>query len=264
MNAHPNDAPCRLLHVEDSPDDAELVRLALARSPLADARITRVETEPDYVAALADPPDAIVCDYQMPRFGAERALAILRERGLDIPFIIVSHHIDGSGAIMALQRGASDYLSKRDLLRLPKAVGAALERGQARASWRRADEALRAAQATTRAVLDSLGARVAVLDAHGQVVATNRAWDAFAASGAPVAGSRAAAGDDYPQLLREAGDAFGRASHDALAAVLAGERKLATLEGQATIDGRVRPFAVRLVALDAPARGAVVTYEDAP
>ena len=106
-----------ILHVEDSADDAELVRLALQSAPFTfSAR--RVETEPGYLSALeAQLPDVILCDYNMPRFTAERALEIMRERGLDVPFIVVSSHIGESEAVVAMQQGASDYLSKARLQR---------------------------------------------------------------------------------------------------------------------------------------------------
>lgn len=126
------DTSFRIVHVEDSPDDAELVALALRDTPYATA-MPRVETESDYVAQLdAGVPDVIICDYQMPRFTAERALEILAERKLDVPFIVVSHHIGESAAVIAMQRGAADYLSKRDLGRLPKAIASAIERRDAR------------------------------------------------------------------------------------------------------------------------------------
>ncbi len=119
-----------ILHVEDSGDDADLVRMALERSNFA-CSITCVDTEPDFIAALAAAlPDAILCDYNMPRFSAERALAILREKGLDLPFILVSHHLGGSG-VMSLRKDTDAVLAKRDLVRLSEVIAAAIERARA-------------------------------------------------------------------------------------------------------------------------------------
>src|SRR5688572_32033191 len=121
-----------ILHVEDSPDDAELLRLALGRGEVS-FDIKRVDAEPAYQAALtAAVPDVILCDYDMPRFSAERALEIMREKGLEVPFIVVSNHIGESAALVAMQHGADDYLSKRDLGRLPKAIALAMERARYR------------------------------------------------------------------------------------------------------------------------------------
>jgi CheY-like chemotaxis protein len=123
--------PFNILHVEDSGDDADLVRLALRRSKFP-CILTCVDTEPGFIAALeAAVPDAILCDYDMPRFSAERALAILREKGLDLPFIVVSHHVASDG-VKGLQQDTDGYLAKRDLVRLSEMIAAAIEGGPGR------------------------------------------------------------------------------------------------------------------------------------
>jgi CheY-like chemotaxis protein len=121
-----------ILHLEDSCDDADLVRIALERSAFPCA-IRRVDNEPDFLAALeAAMPDAILCDYDMPLFSAERALEIIREKGLELPFIVVSNHVGRSSAVIGMQQSANDYLAKRDLGRLPKAIASAVDRCNAR------------------------------------------------------------------------------------------------------------------------------------
>jgi DNA-binding NtrC family response regulator len=121
----------RILHVEDSPDDAELVAFAL-RGALFKAHLTRVDTEPEFIAQLDEAtPDVVLCDYDLPRFSAGRALQILHERSLEVPFILISHHIGENAAVVAMQQGASGYLRKSDLSRLPKAIDAALDRSRA-------------------------------------------------------------------------------------------------------------------------------------
>src|SRR5688572_26766459 len=97
----------KILHVEDSPDDAELIARALSRAGV-EAAIDRVDTEPQFAAALdRASPDVILCDYDLPSFSAERALEIMSARGLDIPFIVVSNHIGQSAPVIAMQAGAS-------------------------------------------------------------------------------------------------------------------------------------------------------------
>jgi DNA-binding NtrC family response regulator len=124
--------PLRLLHVEDSPDDAELVRYALIGAPFK-VTLTRVDNEPDFLAALeVAMPDAIICDYNMPQFSAERARELIGERNLDLPFIVVSHHLGESASVVAMQQGASDCLPKRALGRLPRAIELAVDRSNAR------------------------------------------------------------------------------------------------------------------------------------
>jgi two-component system, NarL family, sensor histidine kinase UhpB len=117
-----------ILHVEDSCDDADLVRLTLLRND-SSWRIRCVDTEPDFIAALeAQVPDAILCDRDMPRFSAERAFAILREKGLDLPFIVVSHHVGRGSGATGMPQGADGQVAKRDLGRLFPVIVAAIER----------------------------------------------------------------------------------------------------------------------------------------
>src|ERR1700737_712731 len=112
-----------LLLLEDRLDDAELV-LAQLRAAGFEPRWRRVDTEADYLAALGEDLDLILADYHLPQFDARRALQYRTDRGLDVPFIIVSGDVGEDAAIDAMKAGASDYLSKDKLGRL----GAAVER----------------------------------------------------------------------------------------------------------------------------------------
>jgi len=133
----------RLLHVEDSPGDEDLLRLAMKDAPF-DFTLIRVENEASYVTQLAAClPDAILCDFHLSQFSAERALEIIRARNLDVPFIVVSHHLGETAAVTAMQKGASDYLPKRDLRRLPRAIVASVDARDSRRQAVVAQEALR-------------------------------------------------------------------------------------------------------------------------
>lgn len=255
----------RLLHVEDSADDAELVSLALESAPFrVDSR--RIETEQAYVDALETQlPDIVVCDYNLPAFSAERALAILAERGLDMPFIIVSHHIDESAAVVAMQQGASDYLPKHNLKRLAKAIDSAIDRCAARRARVLAEERLRASEATMRAILDSLDARVAVLDAEGTVVAVNRAWAQFLESRCDAAFGTAGEGQNYLGLLESCaarGDPFAATGVEELRAVMSRDKPFASLEYQVTVDGAPRWFLARATPFAGSADGTVLSHTD--
>ena len=118
----------RLLVVDDSADDAELLLDTLRAAPFGFSA-SRVETEAEYELALAtELPDVVLCDYHLPRFSSDRAQQILQARQLDIPFIVVSHHIGEDAAVAAMRNGASDYLMKNRLGRLPMAIETAIER----------------------------------------------------------------------------------------------------------------------------------------
>jgi two-component system cell cycle sensor histidine kinase/response regulator CckA len=120
-----------LLLVEDSGDDAELVLRELRHAGI-DPVWTRVETEVDFLAALQQKPDIILSDYSMPRFGGLRALELLRESGLRIPFILISGAMGEDVAVEAMRGGATDYLLKDRLGRLPSSVRRAMEEARLR------------------------------------------------------------------------------------------------------------------------------------
>jgi signal transduction histidine kinase len=134
--------PLRVLIVEDNPDDATLILLELRRGGY-DVFHQRVETDGAMAAALARARwDIILSDFAMPRFGAPAALALLRQKGLDIPFIIVSGTVGDELAVKAMRAGANDYLFKGNLSRLCPAIDRELREAKSRAERRRMQEQL--------------------------------------------------------------------------------------------------------------------------
>jgi PAS domain S-box-containing protein len=131
----------RVLIVEDRATDAELVVRQLRRSGF-DPEWRRVETAADYLSALESAPEVILSDFHMPRFDAPTALRLLQERGLDIPFIIISGTIGEEAAVASMKAGATDYLLKDRLARLGPAVTRAMEDKVLRDERRRAGQAL--------------------------------------------------------------------------------------------------------------------------
>ena len=112
----------RLLLVEDCESDAMLLLRELRRGGF-EPRWRRVETPEAMLEALRDETwDAVVSDYSMPRFAAPAALALLKESGLDVPFIIVSGTVNEEIAVDSLKRGAADFISKGKLTRLVPAM----------------------------------------------------------------------------------------------------------------------------------------------
>jgi diguanylate cyclase len=128
----------RVLLVEDSPDDAELLVLQLERERYT-VIFERVETAEEMSAALDDQPwDVILSDYSMPSFDALAALKLMKDKGLDLPFIIVSGVIGEEIAVAAMQAGAHDYLLKKHLTRLVPAIERELREAQVRAQCEQA------------------------------------------------------------------------------------------------------------------------------
>src|SRR5215467_6303354 len=132
-----------VLLVEDSEEDAELILLALKRGGF-DALIQRVETRTAMESALHGGVwDVIVADYSMPRFTLEEALTIVRDRGLDIPFLIVSATIMEDVAIRAMRQGAHDFIMKDKLARLAPAVERELREAELRRERKALEEHVR-------------------------------------------------------------------------------------------------------------------------
>ncbi|MGH7411491.1 MAG: response regulator, partial [Candidatus Methylomirabilis sp.] len=136
--------PLRVLIVEDSEDDAALLVRELRRGGY-DPEIRRVDTTAAMSAALdRETWDIVISDYTMPRFSAPAALSLFQERGLDVPFIIVSGTVGEDAAVAAMKAGAHDYLMKGKLARLVPAVERELREAEGRRERKRAEVTLEA------------------------------------------------------------------------------------------------------------------------
>jgi diguanylate cyclase (GGDEF)-like protein len=134
----------RVLIVEDSEDDAELLAIELERGGY-DVVHQRVDTREDMQIALqnSQPWDIVLADYSMPQFSAIAALELLKEYELDLPFVIVSGKIGEHTAVAAMKAGAHDYLVKGQLSRLIPAVERELREAVLREEYRTAQKRLR-------------------------------------------------------------------------------------------------------------------------
>jgi PAS domain S-box-containing protein len=135
--------PLQLLLVEDSADDAELLLLELRRGgyePVSE----RVESAEAMMEALDRQSwDIVISDHAMPGFNSRAALALVKERNLDLPFIIVSGHIGEDEAVAVMKAGAHDYLMKDRLARLAPAVERELREMEVRRARKQSEERLR-------------------------------------------------------------------------------------------------------------------------
>lgn len=122
----------RVLHVEDDPVDVELISSHLTDAGL-DIEWSHVDDEPALRRALAlAPPDLVLSDLSMPGFSGYRALALVREHSPYTPFIFVSGTMGEETAVDALRLGATDYVLKSSMVRLPIAVQRALREADER------------------------------------------------------------------------------------------------------------------------------------
>jgi len=165
----------RILYLEDSPLDVELVRELLAREYFA-CELTWVNSREAYLSALRDGwnYDLLLVDFSLPDIGGEEALELARERLPHIPFIYLSGSLGEERAVECLRQGATDYVLKTNLSRLaPVARRALIEAGQATA--RRAAEASHGrVAALLRATLEATSEGILVVDLAGRISAYNR------------------------------------------------------------------------------------------
>jgi signal transduction histidine kinase len=125
-NLNSQKSPLRILHVEDNGLDAEFVARSLRQGGLS-ISVAVVQTEKEFERELrSHPPDIVLVDYNLPQWKGMDALAVLRREKLDIPLILVSGALRDVTAVECLKRGATDYVLKDGLARLPEAVRRAL------------------------------------------------------------------------------------------------------------------------------------------
>jgi PAS domain S-box-containing protein/diguanylate cyclase (GGDEF)-like protein len=147
--------PLRVVLVEDLESDATVVRLHLSRNGIPCA-LHRVQSETEFIDALeAVKPDIILSDFSMPQFDGLRALELAATLVPQVPFIFVSGTIGEERAIAALRGGATDYVLKGNLKRLPSAVQRALRESELTELQRQAAQQLRDNEARLRATIET-------------------------------------------------------------------------------------------------------------
>lgn len=159
----------RTLVVEDSEADAQLLIRQLSLNgyqPVA----TRVETAEEMRRLLDEQAwDLIIADYSLPKFNAIGALALVREKGLDIPFLILSGTIGEETAVEAMKAGAHDYIMKGSSARLIPAIERELREAVERATRRKAERALRENERRFRSLIEHSSDIITVLDREGTI-----------------------------------------------------------------------------------------------
>lgn len=163
----------KILLLEDDANDAELIRIELKRHGLR-AQWQHAATEAEFRAALASAPDLVLADYKLPGFDGLAALKIALEQCPDTPFIFVSGALGEERAIEVLKSGATDYVLKDRLQRLPAVVERALEEARAQRERRSMRLALDAQRLLLTTLIDSLPEAVHAIDEQGLLTLANQ------------------------------------------------------------------------------------------
>jgi diguanylate cyclase (GGDEF)-like protein/PAS domain S-box-containing protein len=156
--------PLRALIVEDSEDDALQVLRVLKRAGYVVSH-ERVESPGGMRAALDGQAwDIVICDFRMSGFDGRAALAMLRERNPDLPFIVVSGAIGEDTAVEMMKAGASDYVMKGNLTRLVPAVQRELREAEVRREHRQVENALRESEERHRTLFNSIDESFCIIE----------------------------------------------------------------------------------------------------
>jgi PAS domain S-box-containing protein len=179
----------KVLLVEDNPDDAFLLERHLRRHGF-DLDMVRVETASEMLHALDGVgnghrlPEIILADYNLPNFSGPAALQLLRNAGLDIPFIMMSGAISEETAVESMRAGAQDYVTKQNLTRLVPALERELREAVARRHKLAAEVALRKSEARFHRLVEAMPLGLLISDAMGRIIYANSAVERLFGYGA--------------------------------------------------------------------------------
>ncbi len=136
----------KILHLEDLSADAEMVDRVLRKAQLP-FEIKLVSEKEDFISALSDfKPDLILSDHSLPSFNSRQAFKLTRELGINVPFILVTATVSEEYAVDVIKEGASDYILKDRLQRLPNAVQNAMDKYSFQKEHILANEALHSSE----------------------------------------------------------------------------------------------------------------------
>ena len=166
--------PLRVLIIEDSDDDTQLLLRELQRTGY-EIKYERVETPEAMQTVLAEKTwDLILSDYTMPKFSGLQALEVLKTYRFDLPFIIISGTIDEEIAVSALKAGANDFVVKGKFSRLGPAIERELREAEIRRERKQAKESLLASETRYQRLFEAAKDGILIVNADtGEIVDVN-------------------------------------------------------------------------------------------
>ncbi len=159
--------------VEDSEDDALLLERELKRGGY-ELVSQRVQTAKDMANKLkAQEWDIVISDYMMPKFNGMDAFKVMKDLGLDLPFILISGKIGEDTAVDAMRAGVHDYIMKDKLARLIPAIQRELREAEVRKEHRLAEEALKESEKRFALFMRHLPGLAYIKDEEGKILYIN-------------------------------------------------------------------------------------------
>jgi PAS domain S-box-containing protein len=164
-----------ILLLEDDPGDIALVERELRRAGLT-ASLRHVHDKADYTRALQESvPDLVLADNQSPGIDGQEALALLRAKYPDVPFISLSGNMTEELKAKLRKHGATDFVPKGELAKLVPAIQQALSKSEETRARRKSGQPERSAELPYRAIFEASVAGIAIEDSDGKIIETNRA-----------------------------------------------------------------------------------------
>lgn len=170
-----NKGALRILFAEDQSEDNEIATREIRKSGLGFVG-RRVDTREDFLSELQGfRPDIVISDFVMPSFDGMQALKLSHEFDPSIPFIILTGSRNEETAVLCMKSGASDYVIKSHINRLPYAISEALERARLSAEGKEAVRKLEESEERFRVLFDASPIGKILTGFDGKIVMVNRA-----------------------------------------------------------------------------------------
>lgn len=154
----------RILLLEDTPEDAELIQRALRKADIPFV-VKRVDTEARFIQELQEfQPDIVLSDFNLPGYNGRTALDMVRQRYRTVPVVMVTGSLGDEEAVELIKAGACDYVLKDRLARLGPAIRRAIAEEQERRHREAAEQALRASELRYRRLFEAAYDGILVID----------------------------------------------------------------------------------------------------
>ena len=165
-----------ILHLEDNPEDAELVQSALNRGNVY-FEYFLVANESDYIHALENQKiDLILSDYQLPDYNGSDALVFAKDNFPYLPFVFLSGTMGEDVAIESLLNGATDYVLKNKMERLVPAIYRAFKEAQEQRKLRKFEEDLHRSEENFHRSISESPLGIRIVSADGNTVYANQTF----------------------------------------------------------------------------------------